>query len=240
MVKKDPHTIVLFSTSEVVFILPSVITLYKDMYGEYAEIQGATVVVVPLVVVVTGVVVVLGTVVFDVEMVVVTGTVVVGGVLDEPLTVLVVVIVDETVVVERLVIVGTPVVDGVASKQPIIDNVTLAGGAPSLVRKVINRVELAGKGVEGNPVTTGLPGGDFNDSRLEPSGPIIDTDSALTFVMVVFAIDTYSMIGATNGAVVISIILTVEVKVTPSPPGLMFGIDGRWRPLNSGSERYNG
>lgn len=68
---------------------------------------------------------------------------------------LVVLVVDETVVEERLVI--------LVSKQPMIDNVTLAGGAPSLVRQLINKVTLAGNGAEENPVTTGLPGGDFND-----------------------------------------------------------------------------
>jgi hypothetical protein len=71
-----------------------------------------------------------------------------------------------------------------------------------------------------------------------PAESRIVTETPLTFVIVVLAIDKYSRIGLIDAAKLIDIILTRDINVTPSPPELMFGVDGTWAPLNPGAERY--
>lgn len=66
----------------------------------------------------------------------------------------------------------------------------------------------------------------------------IVTKTLLTFVIVVLAMDKYSIIGLIDVANSIDIILTCDMNVTPSPPGLISGVDGTWAPLSPGAERY--
>jgi hypothetical protein len=108
------------------------------------------------------------------------------------------------------------------------------------VSNVINNVELAGSGLVGKPVTTVLSTGELSVISPELSDTITVAVIRLTLVIAWLAIDTYSMIGVTDGAKSIAIEALSEVNVTPSPLGFMFGVAGVCSPLISGIDKYWG
>jgi hypothetical protein len=56
--------------------------------------------------------------------------------------------------------------------------------------------------------------------------------------MLGFAIERYSRIGVSPAAIAISIKWILVWNVTPSPPGLQLGVEGKCCPLISGASRY--
>ena len=55
---------------------------------------------------------------------------------------------------------------------------------------------------------------------------MIVTNNRFTFVIAGLAMDKYSTMAVTSGAMLTAMTPTVVLKVTPSPPGFMFGSDG--------------
>ena len=104
-----------------------------------------------------------------------------------------------------MVTVDPPIVVNFGWKQPKTDKVIPNGALPFSVSNVINKVELAGSGLVGKPTTVVSPSGELNVISLKPSGVITETISRTTLVIVLLAMETYSIIGGINETISIAI-----------------------------------